>query len=346
MNSVINMTEGERRVLFEQVALKKSATVAVIEKDFWVCWVLGRLFSSTLLRDKIIFKGGTSLSKVFGVIERFSEDIDLILDWDEVVAEDPNEARSNTRQDRFNKHAVELSREYIAQVFLPEVQRLVGEVCTAAVEEGAPDVINIGYPSESSNPYLRPEIRLEIGPLAQWVPNAEYEVLSYVAEVFPDVVEDGACCVRAIKAERTFWEKATILHQEAFRPLAKPQPSRFSRHYYDLAMMAQSKIKEEALADLELLRSVVSFKQKFYPRNWARYDLACVGTFRLVPDESRLKALRDDYIKMRVMIYGDYPSFDRIIEVLEQLEEDINREAREEREGGCSKGKNVNHESH
>ena len=210
MNQFVLMPLVEQASYFEKASVKLNLPPSAIEKDFWVTWVLGRLFSSGLLAQKILFKGGTSLSKVFGLIERFSEDIDLILDWNEVVKEDPNQERSKTKQDRFNKAIPVQSREYIGRVFLPEVIRLLDGVCSAKIEEHAPDVINIQYPSSFGDRYLRPEIRLEIGPLAQWIPNAEYTITSYAAEALPDLFEVPCCTVSAIKAERTFWEKVTI----------------------------------------------------------------------------------------------------------------------------------------
>ena len=144
-----------------------------------------------------------------------------------MVSEDPNLERSKTRQDGFNQSVNELSQRYIRETFLPEVRRLTAGICSAEVEEGSPDVINIRYPSIFTDRYLRPEIRLEIGPLAQWIPNARYEVRPYAAEVFPDLFAEPVCYVQAIKAERTFWEKVTILHCEAFRPETKPLPSRY-----------------------------------------------------------------------------------------------------------------------
>ncbi|RKX43951.1 MAG: nucleotidyl transferase AbiEii/AbiGii toxin family protein, partial [Verrucomicrobia bacterium] len=147
MDKFVMLPEQERAALFMETAGAMKMTPGVVEKDFWVVWVLDHLFSSELLADKILFKGGTSLSKVFGLIERFSEDIDLILDWNEVVSEDPNLERSKNKQDKFNKAVPKQSRLYIEKIFLPEVQRLLGEVCTAEIEAGAPDVINIKYPS-------------------------------------------------------------------------------------------------------------------------------------------------------------------------------------------------------
>jgi hypothetical protein len=325
VNRFVKLPQSEQALYFRQVSEQISLSAEAVEKDFWVVWVLGRLFSSELLAPKILFKGGTSLAKVFGLIDRFSEDIDLILDWEEVVSEDPMAERSKTKQDQFNKWVPMQSRKYIEHTFLPEVIRLMDGVCTAAIEEHAPDVINIRYPASFSNEYLRPEIRLEIGPLAQWIPNARYEVSSYAAEAFPDLFECPRCSVNAIKAERTFWEKATILHHEAHRPEEAPVPVRYSRHYYDLYLMATDKsVKRAALGDLEMLRSVVTFKKKFFPRGWANYDAAKPGSLKLIPPERILNAMRKDYAAMQDMIFGRRPSFDDIISGLRELELEIN----------------------
>jgi hypothetical protein len=127
-----------------------------------------------------------------------------------------------------------------------------------------------------------------------------------------------------ISAERTFWEKATILHHEAYRPEANPQPPRYSRHYYDLAKMAQSPVKAQALADTGLLASVVEFKQRFYPRGWARYDLAKPGTLRLVPEDHLLFSVKSDYRAMENMIFGEVPDVDEMLAVIQGLQEEIN----------------------
>lgn len=325
MDKMIHCAQGERETIFLEVSRRKGFSPSFVEKDFWVVWVLGRLFSSRALSSKILFKGGTSLSKVFGLIDRFSEDIDLILDWNEVVLENPMAARSKSKQDAFNKIVSTLSQQYIKGKFLPEMKRLLGDVCSAEVEDGAPDMINIQYPSSFGNAYLRPEIRLEIGPLAQWVPNAEYSVSSYVAETFPELFDSPLYTVRAIKAERTFWEKATILHHEAHRPETSPVPARYSRHYYDLYLMAADELlKASAFGELAMLASVVEFKEKFYPRGWARYDLAKPGSFKLVPPQRIRNVMRKDYAAMREMIFGRCPGFDEIVAGLKILEEEIN----------------------
>jgi hypothetical protein len=324
MDSIARMAAADRADLMRVASDKRKTLLPeIVEKDFWVCWVLDRLFGSPEMARKILFKGGTSLSKVFGLIERFSEDVDLILDWNEVTNEDPTAERSVSKQEVFNKALLAQAHAYLRETFLPQVQALVAGVCEAKIEDN-PEVVAIRYPAGFPSNYLRPEIRLEVGPLASWVPNAEYEIRSYAAEVLPAAFVSPTCRVRAIKAERTFWEKITILHHEAHRPGDKPQPMGYSRHYYDVCRMAATRVKVDAFADLELLRAVAAFKDKFYHRGWARYDLAKPGTMKLVPPEHVLKAVTRDYDGMRLMIFGERPDFRVIVEELRALEAEIN----------------------
>ncbi len=325
MQKIATLSPKDRSDLFTETAAVRGLSPAVIEKDFWTCWVLDMLFTSDFFKEKILFKGGTSLSKVFGLIERFSEDIDLILDWNEVVEESPELERSKTKQDRFNKATNERARAYLSDRFLPAVADLIDGVATASIDPQTPDVIDILYPGAFKETYLRPEIRLEVGPLAAWLPNAEYAIRPYAAEVFPHLFETPDARVKAILAERTFWEKATILHQEAHRPPDKPQPPRYSRHYYDLVRMVQSDKKSVFLASTVLLPDVAAFKQKYYPSNWARYDLAQIGTLKLVPPDHVVATLKRDYAQMQIMIFGHAPEFEEILEVLKGLETEINQ---------------------
>lgn len=322
MEKVASLSDSERRELFQETAARRGMAPAIAEKDFWVCWVLKRIYEDQSLSRQLMFKGGTSLSKVFRLIERFSEDIDLILDWRAVAGVDLLELRSNTRQQKLNQEINAAAQRYISEELLPRFSELVGPVCSSEADDGF--VINIRYPASFADGYLRPEVRLEIGPLASWLPWSSYSITPYAAEIFPDVFNQQDCRVKAIKAERTFWEKATILHQEAHRPEEKPQPPRYSRHYYDLYMMAKSSVREIALANLMLLENVVDFKRRFYPRAWAHYERAKPGSFRLIPEDHVLRELRKDYQQMEAMIYGEYPVFEDMMEGIAQLEDDIN----------------------
>ncbi len=329
MDKVATLTSDQRGQLFQETAAERGMSAAVVEKDFWVCWVLRLIFSDPQWGTRIVFKGGTSLSKVFGLIERFSEDVDLILDWrllgygpgqEDPYADQP----SNTQQDSFNAEFNARAARYIAQTLCPQFSKLFSRCpqVRVAVDSDEPQVVNVEYPAAFSLDYLRPQVRLEIGPLASFVPRSAHTIQPYAAQSFPRVFTDSDCPVVAIDAERTFWEKATILHQQAHRTHA--MPPRYSRHYYDMDRLARSKIRQKALTDLALLKDVVAFKRRFYRCSWANYENARPGTFRLIPGQARLEELEKDYRQMKVMIFGDVPKFDQIIGMLKALEDEIN----------------------
>jgi hypothetical protein len=325
MDKVARLSAAQRRELFTETAARRGMTPAVVEKDFWVTWVLDRLFAVPALARLLMFKGGTSLSKAYGLIERFSEDIDLILDWRVLSGEDLLAKRSRSQQTKLNDEINRLAQDYIAGDLLGHVKAALGDVCQCGIGEDDPHVIGVHYPAAFSDDYLCPEVRLEIGPLAAWLPYEDRTISCYAAQAFPQLFGRREFPVRVIRAERTFWEKATILHAEAHRPDDKKQPARYSRHYYDLAQMARSPIKDKALAEVELLAEVVAFKERFYFSAWARYDLAVPGSLRLVPDGPVLKAVTDDYRAMATMIFGTIPPFEAILAGLQDLENEINR---------------------
>jgi Nucleotidyl transferase AbiEii toxin, Type IV TA system len=324
MHLIAELSAKDRSELFTETASQKGMTTSVVEKDFWVTWTLSKLFGSSELGEMLRFKGGTTLSKVYGIIERFSEDIDLILNWKILTEKDPEKARSGKKQKLLNDEIREAGRQYIQFHLTPLIASLMAPTCTCENDPSDRNVVNIYYPKSFSDKYIRPEIRLEIGPLASWLPCETFKIRSFAAEVFPGLFSRADCSVHVIKAERTFWEKATILHHEAHRPLGSMQPPRNSRHYYDLALLAKSPIKDRALADLHILTSVVEFKKKFYSRGWANYDLAKPGTFRLLPEEHVLEAVKKDYKEMRSMIYGTYYDYSVIHSILSELEVEIN----------------------
>ena len=324
MDKVASLSKQEREELFSESARQMKTTNAIVEKDFWVVWVLDKLFSDARLNKMLMFKGGTSLSKVFDLIGRFSEDIDLILDWNLVTGEDPQQERSKNRQDRYNKEVNENAKRYIEEILLPGISELTAPHCKCQIDPRDGHSINITYPSSFDDAYLRPQILLEIGPLASWLPSDTYEISSYAAQYFPQVFDRTTCKVNAIVAERTFWEKVTILHQEANRTMEKPLPLRYSRHYYDLAVMAISDVRNSALNDLTLLDKVIEFKQKFYPASWAKFEEAKPSTLKIVPPKYRIAELAKDYKAMENMIFAKKLGFDEIIEILTDLESEIN----------------------
>jgi hypothetical protein len=331
MNRVAHLPPNQRKELFSLTAERQGmGSYAVVEKDFWVCWTLKKIFEHPILSKQLIFKGGTSLSKVFRLIDRFSEDIDLVLDW-RVVSEsiDPMAARSRTKQQCLNETLNEKACAYIAETMLPLLEEALGEHCQLGIKPNEKDqghIVRVEYPKTTDTGGLLPYIQLETGPLASWLPHSKHTIMPYAAEAFPGQFDDPSCLVRAIDAERTFWEKATILHQEAHRPKNSVVPERYSRHYYDLSLMAANdSLKSNSLGKLELLENVIFFKKKFYPRGWANYDAARPGTLKLIPPDFALKAMQKDYLAMQEMIFGRCPSFDMIIASLNDLEKEINR---------------------
>ena len=309
MDKIAMRPASDRRDLFSESASQLGMNPVIVEKDFWVCWILKRLFADPRLKDQMVFKGGTTLSKVYRLIDRFSEDIDLVLDWRLLGygpphGDDPYRALpSKTQRSCYNQEINARAAEYIRDTLLPQLDLLLGTVPGIAVivDSTDPYTVNVRYPASFAASYIRPEVRLEIGPLASWLPSGEHAIQPYAAEAFPDAFEDASCPVVAIHAERTFWEKATILHQEAHR--TGTIPARHSRHYYDVYKMAGSRIKDGAFSDLALLIHVVAFKELFYYSSWARYDLAKPGSFRLSPPPGQVAALRRDYKEMRDMFY-------------------------------------------
>ena len=337
MRKIAQLPDQDRRDLFRNTADKMGLSDAIVEKDFWVCFTLDFLFHRSVWKDAITFKGGTSLSKAYHLINRFSEDIDLILDW-RVLGYglmEPWEARSNTKQDAFNKEANRRAEVFLAQTFLPAVKEAlseeIGREAQITIEDRDPQTVIFSYPRIFSNPSTLQVIRLEIGALAAWTPAKQAVIMPYAADYYPQVFEQPGTSVLTVTPERTFWEKATILHQEANRPERLDMPLRYSRHYYDLYRMAQSSVKETALSQPDLLRKVVDFKMKFYPRSWAQYPRSWAqypdakpGTLRLTPPDYRLPALESDYESMKGMLFGDIPSFEAVMDAVRQLENEIN----------------------
>ena len=331
MRNIAKLPSNDRRALFTNTANQTGLTVAIIEKDFWVCWVLDYLFRRSKWKTELAFKGGTSLTKAYHLFERFSEDIDLVLDWRTLGYRynEPWESRSNTKQDRFNKEANEKAAIFLKDVFTPSLQNdfynELGTKIRLEPDDTDGQTILFSYPQEFLDNTILQDIRLEIGPLAAWTPTETKEITPYAAEHFAHLFSETNTSVLTVLPERTFWEKITILHREANRPNSSPMPLRYSRHYYDLHCMSVSWVKDEALKDIDLLNRVVMFKEKFYRSPWAGYEYAKRGSMKLMPPMHSVNILKDDYSRMQKMIFGEKPSFNLLMESIKDLEDEINQ---------------------
>jgi hypothetical protein len=341
VNRVARLDPSRRAELFRETADRMGLSEAVVEKDFWVCWTLKQIFTIEQFKERLLFKGGTSLSKVFGAIQRFSEDIDLAVDYTLlgfVGDRDPTQSGlSRTRQLKLQAEMLAACANYIKTDFLEILQRRFTEILnlegwTVSIAPEDPHVVRFRYPRsvQSELAYVSPQVILELGTHAEFIPRDHFPIRSFAAAEFPNVFEEPEVGVTALLARRTFWEKVTILHAEYYRAGDKELPGRYSRHYYDVAMMTQGPVRVEALADRALLAQVVRHKQAFYPAAWAHYELAVPGNLRVVPPEYRLAALRQDYRDMAAMIFGQAPTFDELLRYLAELEAAINQSPKRE----------------
>jgi len=340
MNRVACMPVAERRVVAAEAAERLQIRPVIVEKDFWVCWMLGLLFGPAEWSEALVFKGGTALSKVFGIIRRFSEDIDLSVSPATlgISESEVEQAGSRRLRDQWMKKLEAACGQWVAERLQPELEQ--GTRAVIGQRPGGQDwlefqtdaathspVLLFHYPStlEAGTDYIRRRVKLEFGSLTDQRPVGKHRVRPWLADILPAPLAEMGCDVAALEVERAFWEKATILHAEHHRDHATPMPGHYSRHYADVAAMANRPEAERALADDGLRARVVGWKSRFFARSWARYDLAGPGTFRLVPPAARVAELERDYQEMRDMFLDAPPSLESILETLRGLETRINR---------------------
>jgi hypothetical protein len=329
----LTLPTDERRLYIEQAAIRRNVSPVALEKDFWVCWLLGLLFGSEFA-GSLVFKGGTSLAKVFGVIERFSEDIDLSLSPEFLKL--PEAGTSRTQANKWMTKAEAACARAVKTQIAPALESAAEAVLgkrdggwfefVTDANTNSP-VLLFHYPSSqpAGFAYLKRAVKLEFGSLTDQQPVGRHPVLPWVADVLPVAFPDWQCEVVVLEVERSFWEKATILHTEYHRPAEKPTPDRFSRHYADTAALGRHPSAGRAIDRRDLRNRVVAWKGQFFGSSWASYDLAKPGTFRLVPPTARLPALRRDYQAMRDMYLSEPASFDDVLATLADLERRINQ---------------------
>jgi hypothetical protein len=338
MNNFAKLAADERRAYVEETANRRNSTNTAIEKDFWVCWTLRHLFSLQGV-PQMCFKGGTSLSKVFGLIHRFSEDIDVSLDRAALgftgKRDLADRALSNTKRRQLDKQLREAIQAEVTTKILPQLAQSFESVMgkpgwelKPSTEAGEEMTLLFSYPSAFEyTAYIRPQIKIEFGRGDQWS-SKEFPISPYVTEEFPDIFTIPNAVVPVLDSQRTFWEKVTLLHAEHHRPDPPALKLRMSRHWSDIAVMSTDETFATEKLDLTLLAEVIKFKKVYFASTWANYDSAFPGTMRLVPNDALHKLLREDYKAMREMFVDEPLSFDEIIARLRVLETRINAMAK------------------
>ncbi len=337
---VIAAPPDERLDLFLTTANRLGTPIGNVEKDFWVCWTLNALYHERPADGpRLLFKGGTSLSKAYGLIERFSEDIDVTVFRDDLVeaaSVEELEALSNKKR-RARLDAIrDACRAYITgplheflSVQLADATDGAGRV---EIDEADPDgqTLLVWYPEVEprDGAYVRPAVRIESGAKSALDPNSSVTIRPYISKEaagFDLAIGD----VTTIEATRTFWDKVVIAHGlrrwHERRGVLRQEGQRVSRHYYDLHCLFGSEIGKAALADRDLGCDCVRHARMFFAR--PDYDLASAvhGTFAIAPVGEMVDALRRDYANTTAMIFGAAPGFEEILASAKQIEQFINR---------------------
>lgn len=336
MNGFLARSDEDRASLFERAGDEMGLDPAAMEKDFWVCWALREVFGLEV-GSHLAFKGGTSLSKCFGVIERFSEDIDLVIERDFLgFAGDraPESAPSGNERKRRVEAVLAASRDYVINRLLPSLERAcrpqlkAGRIVSVMRDPDSPDqqTLLVEYASVmSSAGYLRPVVKLELGARSDTEPNEFRVVQPYLVRLEGHGLTSVGSRVRVVAAERTFWDKVALLHEEGFRSDG-PRP-RLARHYYDVWSLDRHGVAKRAMESDGLFEQVVSHRRTYFPLRKHMQDGLRRGSIRLVPHEARMKEWRDDFLAMRdTMFFGAVPSFDEMLPDLRELERRINAE--------------------
>lgn len=333
----LKLPREEQANILRAVAPVLGQTPTVIEKDVWVCWVLKQLFEMPN-RLPMAFKGGTSLSKIFQAISRFSEDVDITLDYrnldPSVDPFDTNLSRSQLK--KLSDHLKARVHKHVSGTVVP----FLLEQLAADLDDHAFDIaisedgesVRIHYPTAlaGSGGYIPESVLIEFGGRNITEPSGGHLVRPYLADAIEGLHFPSATVV-VLAAERTFWEKATLIHVECHRTEFRTNAERLSRHWYDLAMLAQHAIGKNALGNRALLEDVVQHKKVFFHAGHASYDACLRGALQLIPGKVELAALQTDFEKMvgAGMFFLAPPSFAEIVDRLRRVETEINAATRD-----------------
>jgi hypothetical protein len=335
----------DRRDVFLATAARLGAPAQNVEKDFWVTWTLDVLFSGLASgHPRFLFKGGTSLSKGYGLISRFSEDIDITVFREDIgqAASVPDlEAMSRKKRQARLDVIKSACREYIQKTLASQFAESVHDALTKSnIKPNEPSVVIdpddpdgqsllFWYPSVTAehDDYIRPAVKIESGARSALDPHENLTIVPYIADETPRL-ELRAENITTIVAERTFRDKVVILHgvRNWFenRGALRGQGQRVSRHYYDVHSIFHSKVGARAVADRTLGADCVAHARMFFNSPDLNLDRAVHGTFSLAPTDAMLDDLRRDYARMAGMIIGETPKFDNVIASVAALEKELN----------------------
>lgn len=331
MNIVAALPRGERRALFTETGATLGLDPFYVEKDFWVCWVLDVLFNNETTGPHLTFRGGTSLSKAWAVIERFSEDVDLAMSrpWLGDTGDPGEIGITKSERKRRHKGLRDECRQMVREVLFPLMQRASsdlpeqGHLEVEPLEKARdPFCLFFEYPGTGLRPpadYNRAAVKVELSGRAESWPIEKRTIRPYVAVAFPEQTSDPELKLSCVRPERTFWEKAALLHEQNIRPGEEQLALHQARHLYDLVQLWGSNIAG-AVGFHELFEGVKTHRRTYFDYGWVDYGNLSPRMLKLVPPNARLPEWRGDYEAMQRMFFKDSPAFDEILARLGSIE--------------------------
>jgi hypothetical protein len=338
MNKFFQLSQQDRIEIINQVVIHKKLPPEAIEKDIWVTAVLRSLFTLPY-SEHISFKGGTSLSKCWNLIERFSEDVDIAINREYfgflgetfTVKQISKNLRKTCCNFCRNTLQFDLAKQMIADGIDEKLFSVSMDITNITTVD--PEKISVEYKSlfvdnqiNSEEKYIKPVVVLEINGRSMKEPLERVEIKSFVDEVFAGkTFIDNAFVVSVVAPERTFLEKVCLLHEEFSKQDDNIRVDRMSRHLYDVVQMLDTPISEKALNNTNLYKSIIAHRRMFIAMKDFDYDTLLPKTINIIPHENIITKWEEDYEKMQKMIYGESLSFDKLINRIKQLNEKINR---------------------
>jgi len=333
---LLNLDDDSRRRSLNQASLASGITPKAIEKDWWVTLVLKMLFTSRF-KGYFTFKGGTSLSKGWGIIDRFSEDIDIALN-SEAFGKAYIEKPSKTYVEQLRRVGCAFVSNEIAEELkalfvlfqIPESYYLIEvEVVRTDMPDKDPQALYINYKSlYDPNPYLPDRVKIEFSVRSQNEPNDTRKIKTLLSFYFPnDVYDEQDFSVSAIQPARTLIEKILLLHEEYNqKDEDKMRTFRMSRHYYDLHRIFQFADYSKVLADIKFIEHIIEHRKSYTRLKQFDYGTLRIGQISIIPSETILSALQYDFDEMKKeMIYGSSPTFSEIISTARKIQEAFNQ---------------------
>lgn len=334
--TVIDSRAADRRDLFASTSQRMGTTPENVEKDFWVCWVLDALYHRLPAGGpRLLFKGGTSLSKAYGLIQRFSEDVDVTVFREDIdsASTDLERIPSKKARGRALDSIREKCRAYIAHHLKPALTAIVAdatgdtETVVLAEDDSEGQTLIVRYPAAFPRPgnasYIQPTVRIEFGAKSALDPHSFMTITPFVARELP-TLDLAVPDVTTIDASRTFWDKIVIAHGLtnwfASDGALRHEGQRVSRHYYDLHCLFAADVGERALSDRALGADSVRHAQLFFDRPKFNLTKARAGDFDVMPTDAMLPALQRDYDAMSSMIFGPPPAFADVLKTVREID--------------------------